>query len=129
MVLAVSFTSFGTRPNKIKKTTIKNVEKVMSTGTNEGLRLSNEPTGAVSTDNQLEITEQPADTFNDSNYENQIDLKHDRLDAVSSQAGFQIKTSSLRAPSSQVAFEKPVSDEFISIQGHNHGRKCYLRRS
>ena len=69
----------------------------MSAGTNEGLRLSNEPTGAVSTDNQLEITEQPADSFNDSNYENQIDLKHDRLDAVSSQAGFQIKGSSYQS--------------------------------
>ena len=67
----------------------------MSTGNNEGLRLSNEPTGSVSGDNQLEITEQPADSFNDSNFENQIDLKHDRLDAVSSQAGFQIKSQKL----------------------------------
>ena len=85
----------------------------MSTGTNEGLRLSNEPTGVVSADNQLEITEQPADSFNDSNYENQIDLKHDRLDAVSTQAGF-LKFS-LRAPPSEVAFENPFSAEFISI--------------
>ena len=93
LVLGVGvLTSFKIRPNKIKKMTIKNVEKVMSTGNNEGLRLSNEPTGAVSGDNQLEITEQPADSFNDSNYENQIDIKHDRLDAVSSQAGFQMKS-------------------------------------
>ena len=85
--------SFHVRPNKIKKTTIKNVEKVMSTGTNEGLRLSNEPTGAVSSENHLEITEQHADSFNDSNFENQIELKHDRIDAVSSQASFQIDAS------------------------------------
>ena len=78
--------SFKTRPNKIKKTTIKNVEKVMSTGTNEGLRLSNEPTGPV--DNQIEITEQHTDSYSDSNFENQIDLKHDRIDSVSSQVGF-----------------------------------------
>ena len=30
--MAVSFISFDTRPNKIKKTTIKNVEKVMRFG-------------------------------------------------------------------------------------------------
>ena len=65
----------------------------MSTGTNEGLRLSNEPTGAVPTENHLEITEQHTDSFTDSNFENQIELKHDRIDTVSSQASFQTDAS------------------------------------